>query len=261
VRQRKIKNLDQKIEALSHLIAENPQENKGHWRQAFSDGKKLWLEGRNDTEPQRSGVIAGAKGVIAGLTRNPLASSKNLQPDSMRELFLELGCGKGMFISGLSRKNPDSLYLAAEGQDSVFYKALDRVASSGDSPDNLLFLRTFVFHLNDFFSAGELDGVYLNFSDPWPKAKHEKRRLTSPTFLAGYRHALKTGGFLQFKTDNAPLFDYSVRTVAEDEGFEIVRLTQDLHRSEYAEDNTMTEYEKKFINFEREIKYLLAVKR
>jgi tRNA (guanine-N7-)-methyltransferase len=220
MRQRKIKNLDEKIATLQHLVAEVPQGNMGRWR----------------------GVFVG-------------------EDNSEKKMFLELGCGKGMFIGTLSRENPDSLYLAAEGQDSVFYKALDRVASTGDVPGNLLFLRTFIFNLGDFFVEGELDGIYLNFSDPWPKAKHEKRRLTSPVYLRGYCKALKPGGFLHFKTDNETLFDYSLRTVSEESELDIVRVTRDLHNSEYAIDNVLTEYEKKFINFEKEIKYLLALRR
>jgi tRNA G46 methylase TrmB len=125
-------------------------------------------------------------------------------------------------------------------------------------PDNLRFCAEYILDMRDYFEDGEIDGVFLYFSDPWPKARQEKRRLTSPGYLNGYRDALAEGGFLRLKTDSADFFTYSRARIEADPGFEITALTNDLHASEYAGDNEMTEYELRFLNLNRKIRYLEA---
>jgi tRNA (guanine-N7-)-methyltransferase len=112
--------------------------------------------------------------------------------------------------------------------------------------------------MRDYFADGEIDGVFLNFSDPWPKARQSKRRLTSPDYVSGYRDALSDGGFIRLKTDSSDFFAYSRECVEGERGFEITALTNDLHASEYAADNEATEYELRFLNLDKRIHYLEA---
>ena len=101
-------------------------------------------------------------------------------------------------------------------------------------------------NLLDVFAPGEIQRIYLNFSDPWPKERHAKRRLTSPVFLSLYNEILSTEGVICFKTDNRTLFDYSVETIGETSPWKLKDITYDLHHSEFAQNNIMTEYEEKF---------------
>lgn len=160
-------------------------------------------------------------------------------------LRLEIGMGKGQFIHALAEQNPDVNYLGMEMYSSVLYRALEKRAEA--EFDNLFFLRLDARHLTEIFADGEIDRLYLNFSDPWPKDRHAKRRLTSPNFLALYDRVLKPDGFLQFKTDNRALFDFSVEAVQASNRWKIRELTYDLHHSEFLEGNIMTEYESRFV--------------
>jgi tRNA (guanine-N7-)-methyltransferase len=160
-----------------------------------------------------------------------------------RPLYLEIGMGKGKFISELATAHPEYNYLGIEKFSSVLVRALDKRAEL--TVDNLLFLRMDAEEIADIFDLGEVDGIYLNFSDPWPKDRHAKRRLTSDRFLKRYAQILKPEGEVVFKTDNEELFAFSLEQ-AEAEGWEIVSRTQDLHHSEEAEENVMTEYEERF---------------
>ncbi|MDO4804284.1 MAG: tRNA (guanosine(46)-N7)-methyltransferase TrmB, partial [Lachnospiraceae bacterium] len=126
-------------------------------------------------------------------------------------------------------------------------------------PDNLHFLSVDARELPEIFAPGEVDGIYLNFSDPWPKARHAKRRLTSRQFLSTYEKYLKDGGLLEFKTDNRSLFDFSVEEFREAENWELLHLTYDLHNDPVmGEGNVMTEYEKKFSALGNKINKLVA---
>jgi tRNA (guanine-N7-)-methyltransferase len=125
-------------------------------------------------------------------------------------------------------------------------------------PDNLLLCAEYIMDMRDYFGEGELNGVFLNFSDPWPKTRQQKRRLTSPGYLDGYMRALTYGGFIRFKTDSADFFDYSRECLDAHPGFEITALTNDLHASGYASDSEMTEYERRFLNLNMKIHYLEA---
>ena len=157
-------------------------------------------------------------------------------------LHVEIGVGKGDFLTELAARNPNVNYVGLEAQQGVLYFAA-RKAAARELPN----VRLLVFdaaHLTELFASGEVDRIYLNFSDPWPKARHAKRRLTSEVFLARYAAVLKEGGAIHFKTDNAGLFAYSLETM-EREGWLLSHVTHDLHA--LAEpDNIMTEYERKF---------------
>lgn len=160
-------------------------------------------------------------------------------------LHVEIGMGKGQFIHELAAKNPNVNYIGIEMYSSVLYRALERRAET--DLHNLFFLRFDAKYLLNIFEEGEIQRIYLNFSDPWPKDRHAKRRLTSPNFLALYDKVLAKDGYIQFKTDNRPLFDFSVESVQESEQWHIDELTYDLHHSEFLDGNIMTEYEQRFV--------------
>lgn len=158
---------------------------------------------------------------------------------------LEIGMGKGRFITTLSKLNPDVNYLGLERFQSVLVRAIEKREEDQEANNNLLFLCEDADDLTDIFEEGEIDEIYLNFSDPWPKARHAERRLTSGTYLAKYDKVLKKTGKVVFKTDNNDLFEYSLESFPE-HGWKIETVTRDLHNSEFADGNIMTEYEIKF---------------
>ncbi len=163
-----------------------------------------------------------------------------------KELCIEIGCGKGNFAVGMAEKNPDCNFIAMERVRDVCCIALEKAMACKETrPDNLRFIIGDADNLDEWFPEGSVDRLYLNFSDPWPKAGHAKRRLTHRNYLARYKRMLKEGGLLIFKTDNVGLFDFSLEEFDEF-GLEILWQTRDLHNSERAEGNVMTEYEKNF---------------
>lgn len=159
-------------------------------------------------------------------------------------LRLEVGMGKGQFIMELASQNPGINYIGIEMYSSVLIRALQKMAE--EELPNLKFLRIDARTLPECFAKDEVDRIYLNFSDPWPKDRHAKRRLTSRQFLARYNEILKPDGVIEFKTDNRPLFDFSLEEVRE-AGWQLLLCTYDLHHEEeLMKDNIMTEYEAKF---------------
>lgn len=158
-------------------------------------------------------------------------------------LHIEIGMGKGKFITELALKNPNINYIGIEKFSSVLIRAVEKMNEL--ELKNLLFIRMDAEEIVDVFEKGEVDKIYLNFSDPWPKDRHAKRRLTSRQFLARYDVILDKDGDINFKTDNRSLFDFSVEEIKE-ANWEITGLTYDLHNSEMNEGNIMTEYEEKF---------------
>ncbi len=158
-------------------------------------------------------------------------------------LHVEIGMGKGKFIIELATRNPQINYIGIEKYSSVLLRALEK--RNETELTNLYLLRFDAEYLNDIFEQEEIDRIYLNFSDPWPKDRHAKRRLTSKEFLAKYDKCLKKNGEVIFKTDNRPLFDFSVEE-AGIAGWKLKEVTYDLHHSEYMEGNVMTEYEERF---------------
>ncbi len=159
------------------------------------------------------------------------------------ELHIEIGCGKGRFIHDLAALNPDICYVGIEKFSSVLIRALQKAELL--YPENLLFIRFDAEHISDIFDEGEVNRIYLNFSDPWPKDRHAKRRLTSSQFLKRYDPILSKNGQIIFKTDNRDLFDFSLEQ-ANESGWNIVAKTYDLHSSELNAGNIMTEYEERF---------------
>ena len=159
------------------------------------------------------------------------------------EINIEIGMGKGKFIIELAKRNPDINYIGIEKYSSVLVRAIEK--QTEEQLPNLCFIRMDAEYIEKVFDKGEVSYIYLNFSDPWPKDRHAKRRLTSVHFLKRYENILKDGGGVTFKTDNRPLFDFSLEQVGEADWI-MDNYTYDLHNSEYAEGNVMTEYEKKF---------------
>lgn len=161
-----------------------------------------------------------------------------------KPLNIEIGMGKGKFIMEMARNNSDLFFVGIEKYSSVLVRALEKMEE--DPCDNLLFIRMDAENISDLFEKGEVDRIYLNFSDPWPKDRHAKRRLTSRQFLNRYERILKKNGKMIFKTDNRGLFDFSLEEVKE-AGWTLELCTFDLHHSEFLEGNVMTEYEEKFV--------------
>ncbi|CZT38560.1 tRNA (guanosine(46)-N7)-methyltransferase TrmB [Streptococcus agalactiae] len=159
-------------------------------------------------------------------------------------IHIEVGSGKGAFITGMAEQNPDINYIGIDIQLSVLSYALDKVLDSGAK--NIKLLLVDGSSLSNYFATGEVDLMYLNFSDPWPKKKHEKRRLTYKTFLDTYKDILPEQGEIHFKTDNRGLFEYSLASFSQ-YGMTLKQVWLDLHASDYQQ-NIMTEYERKFSN-------------
>ena len=166
--------------------------------------------------------------------------------DKSLPLHLEIGCGKGNFACGMAAAHPDVNFIAMERVADVACLALEKAEAAKESrPDNLRFLIGNAENLVEWFPPHSIDCLYLNFSDPWPKSGHAKRRLTHRIFLEKYKTVLKKGGVLRFKTDNVGLFDFSLEEF-EAMGLPMTDLTRDLHNSPQNEGNVMTEYEKNF---------------
>jgi len=242
MRQRKIKDLGNKIAVFSDLIVSEPEKKRGLWREVFN-----------------------AK----------LGSQHIVSSDS--KLFAEIGSGKGRFIIKTAINNPENLYLGIEGHESVFYRSLQKACAGSDvskfdiaelalksglknAPKNLRFVMEYITDAEILFAPGELNGIFLNFCDPWPKARQEKRRLTSPAKLRSYLDVLITDGFIRFKTDNEALYRYSYNAINETSGLDITAYVEDMHKSSFNAENIKTEYEQKFVNLHRKIYYIEARK-
>ena len=205
MRQRRIKNLEERIENLKDHSISEPEAFRGKWDAYFAK------KGRGG-----------------------------------KPIFLEIGSGKGQFITQMGKENPHCNFIAVEVQPSVWVLAVEKALK--EEVDNVIFLN---FHMKDvtqLFEKGELDGIYLNFSDPWHKARHAKRRLTHRNFLKKYFEVLKEDGFVQMKTDDDNLFEFTLEEIDDlrkSENMKILEeeVTRNLHGSKYAEGNVMTEYE------------------
>ena len=212
MRQRNIKNLDERLAANSAFLIDDPRACRGRWAEIFG----------ND---------------------NPI--------------MLEIGCGKGKFIISRASANPDINYIAAEGQSSVVLRAMEK-AQEGQLANLRIFI-DFIHDLRDYFEEGELSGLYLNFSDPWPKARHAKRRLTYHKNLENYREVMKPDAVIEFKTDNEGLFEFSLEEIAA-AGYDIIEMARGLHSREnerlYESARYTTEYEDKFSAAGKNINYV-----
>ena len=209
---------------------------------------------------------------------------KNSQP-----IHIEIGMGKGQFLLTLAKHSPDINYIAIERYSSVLLRAVEKLESPATpqnsrpatdppgieqtgipaadthksspafSPGNLRFICMDAADIEEVFAPGEVSRIYLNFSDPWPKARHARRRLTSPEYLSRYSHILKNNGQLEFKTDNQNLFTYSEETLKSSGAWTITALTRDLKNTpSMSIGNTMTEYEEKFSSLGNPICKLIA---
>ncbi len=159
---------------------------------------------------------------------------------------LEIGCGKGQFLLTMAERCPDHNFVGVEMFDSVLMRALQRLDAWEVPLSNVRFLRMNAEHIDTMFAPGEVTRLYLNFSDPWPKERHAKRRLTSARYLSRYDHILIPGGGIECKTDNRDLFRFSLEQ-AEEAGWNLVACTCDLHYDEeMSAGNIMTEYEERF---------------
>ena len=158
-------------------------------------------------------------------------------------IHIEVGMGKGQFIIEMARRNPEVNYIGIEKYSSVLVRAVEKLEDF--EQNNLRLIRMDAENIEEVFDKDEVDRIYLNFSDPWPKDRHAKRRLTSTRFLERYNNILTPEGRVMFKTDNKDLFDFSLEQV-EEAGWILENHTYDLHHSEYNEENVMPEYEEKF---------------
>ena len=158
------------------------------------------------------------------------------------EIHLEIGCGKGGFITGMAKKYPDVNFIAVEKVRDVMVMAMEKASAA--ELENVVFMDMDAEKIEDVFEKGEVSRIYLNFSDPWKKNKQAKRRLTHKRFLDRYKNVLPEGGYVWFKTDNRALFEFSLNSFAE-EDFKMRNISLDLHNSKF-EDNVMTEYETRF---------------
>ena len=173
-------------------------------------------------------------------------------------VHIEIGMGKGRFITTLASMNPDINYVGIEKYSSVLLRAVEKQDEL--CLPNLRFIRMDAENITSVFGKEEVDRIYLNFSDPWPKDRHAKRRLTSRQFFARYNEILKSTGRVEFKTDNRPLFDFSVEEVNE-AGWKLSVCTYDLHNDEkLMEGNVMTEYEERFSSQGNPICKLVAIR-
>ena len=176
--------------------------------------------------------------------------------ENRNPIHIEVGMGKGRFIMELAQRNPQINYIGIERYSTVLLKALQKREQLPVS--NICFMCIDAKELGEIFEKGEVEKIYLNFSDPWPKARHAKRRLTSTEFLARYEKVLVESGRVEFKTDNTELFNFSLEQVKE-AGWALIAYTYDLHhQEEMNEGNIMTEYEQKFSEKGNPINKLIA---
>lgn len=212
----------------------------------------MWIQNNVGGKRMRLRNVPGSREAIA-------ASGFVVHEDVMKEkkgcwntvfgnekpIFIEVGMGKGRFITELAIRCPQNNYVGIEKYSSVLLRALEK-REQMEEVDNLYFLRMDAEELPEVFGENEVSGIYLNFSDPWPKDRHAKRRLPSKEFLARYDKILKPEGKVEFKTDNRGLFDFALEQVKE-AGWDLEACTFDLHHDEtMMEGNIMTEYEERF---------------
>lgn len=164
-----------------------------------------------------------------------------------KKVYLEIGMGKGDFISKLSSMNKDNIYIGVEVSKPVLALAVKKInrfeEENNVTLDNLYLMSFDAITLSEVFKTNQIEKLYLNFSDPWPKKKHTKRRLTYETFLKEYKNVLKPEGIIEFKTDNRILFEYSLVSM-QNFGMEFLEVYLDLHKTDIP--NIVTEYEEKF---------------
>lgn len=207
--------------------------------------------------------VKGSREVIEA-NRYALETPKNMKGNwanlfnNNNPIHIEVGMGKGRFITTLAADNPDINYIGIEKYSSVLFRALEKMDEL--KLPNLYFIRMDAEDICEVFDTNEVSRIYLNFSDPWPKDRHAKRRLTSKEFFARYDRILIPSGRVEFKTDNNDLFDFSLEQIPE-AGWKTDAFTRDLHNNEIMnEGNVMTEYEEKFSSMGNPINKLIATR-
>lgn len=190
--------------------------------------------------------IKNAKEII---NNSELVITNNIFKDD-KPLYIEIGCGKGNFIIETAKQNPNINFIGIERYESILLRAIKKVE---DIPSNLRFMCIDAKEIDKYFNHN-VDQIYLNFSDPWPKKRHYKRRLTSPNFLEKYEKIVKNEVIIEMKTDNDDLFNYSVDTF-KDNDYKLSEVNRN-----YIEPVYVTEYEQKFISKGKNINRLVAVK-
>lgn len=215
------KNTPQILEASDYTVLE-PSALKGHWRESFGEEADIYPS---------------------------------------RRLELEIGCGRGRFLCDMAQLHPNTYFIGDERVQTILARASECIRLSLEGSEalaNVKLIDADALELAEVFEDGEIDRIYLNFSDPWPKKKHAKRRLTSDRFLPVYARLLKDGGDLVMKTDNDDLFAFTLETM-EAQHWTIEETSDDLHRSHLKGANVMTEYEKNFSSRGKNIHYLRAL--
>lgn len=193
--------------------------------------------------------ITGSREIIGEsdfVVQEPEKLKRNWQSifGNTNPIHIEIGMGKGRFIMDMAKARPSINYIGIEKYSSVLLRAIQKMEQ--EPLPNLRFIRMDAEAIEEVFGEQEIDRIYLNFSDPWPKDRHAKRRLPSREFLLRYSHILKKDGQLEFKTDNKDLFQFALEEL-KPAGWELQKVTRDLHREEeMMQDNIMTEYEEKF---------------
>lgn len=208
--------------------------------------------------------ITGSEEVIASsayVVQDPKEKKDNWKEywKNDNPIHIEVGMGKGQFLMGMAKSHPDINYIGIEKYSSVLLRAVQKMEQ--EPLENLKFISMDAKEITEVFGKEEVDRIYLNFSDPWPKDRHAKRRLPSRQFLDRFREILRKDGRLEFKTDNRLLFDFAVEEV-EPAGWNIDAITYDLHKDEkMVQGNIMTEYEEKFSSQGNPIyKYIISIK-
>lgn len=179
-----------------------------------------------------------------------------------RPVYIEIGMGKGRFLLNMAKSHPEINFVGIERYSSVLLRALEKFETEEfNGLENVRFVCMDARNVEDVFGQGEVQRIYLNFSDPWPKARHARRRLTSSEFLGRYENILCEGGLLEFKTDNTELFRFSLDQL-EEAGWTLKSFTFDLHHNEgMMQGNVMTEYEEKFSSKGNPVNKFIAVRK
>lgn len=211
--------------------------------------------------PRADGILSTSPLVIKNET-NYKGNWKKEIFGNTNPLYIEIGMGKGQFLLANAGCNPSINYIGIERYSSVLLRAVEKAELSQAQealPRNFRFICMDAMNLEDVFAPQEISRIYLNFSDPWPKAKHQRRRLTSAEYFTRYDHILKKDGQIEFKTDNKSLFDFSVNTIEDSDVWQITSCTYDLHHDSTMNiNNIMTEYEEKFSSMNHPICKLIA---
>lgn len=204
--------------------------------------KKWWAR----PEMEASRLVVTEPQELRGKWNNEFGNSS--------DIYLELGCGRGRFISEHAVNNPDNNYIGIDLKDEVIIFALRKVVER--ELENVRIIPMNIMGIGEVFDKNEISRIYINFCNPWPKLRHNKRRLTHTKFLTEYKKFIKSGSQIWFKTDDTDLFEDSQEYFVEN-GFKINYLTYDLHNSDF-KDNIVTEYEAKFTSLGMKTMFLIA---